>query len=267
MTDPEALSMRLDRFFSEQTAYAREEAAAFIRSGAVSVNGAVIRKPDAAVDPEKDRITLRGEPVLYQKHRYILLHKPEGVITASRDRNQKTVLDLLKPEDRLPGLVPAGRLDKDTAGLLLITDDGQLAHKMLAPKTHAPKFYLAALRDPFTPEITARFRAGIMLREGDREEQCLPAETVPIAEKLAVIELHEGKYHQVRRMFAAAGNHVENLLRVQIGSLQLPPDLAAGSYLHIFHKDAESVLTKTHISDVCAFISQNYSSYWINRGK
>ncbi|MBQ8920922.1 MAG: rRNA pseudouridine synthase [Oscillospiraceae bacterium] len=259
--------MRLDRFFSGQTALARKEAAALIKSGAVSVNGTVIRRPDAAVDPENDRITLRGEPVLYQKHRYILLHKPAGVITASRDRSQKTVLDLLKPEDRLPGLSPAGRLDKDTSGLLLITDDGQLTHRMLAPKTHAPKFYLAALRDPFTEETAARFRAGMMLREGDTEEPCLPAESAAIAERLAVIELHEGKYHQVRRMFAAAGNFVENLLRVQIGMLQLPPDLPAGAYLHIFHKDAESVLRKTHISDVCAFISQNYSSYWINRGK
>ncbi len=259
--------MRLDRFFSEQTAYSRKEAAGFIRSGAVSVNGSPVRRPDAAVDPESDRITLRGAPVQYQKHRYILLHKPEGVITASRDHTQKTVLDLLKPEDRLPGLAPAGRLDKDTAGLLLITDDGQLAHRMLAPKTHAPKYYLAALRDPFTPETAERFRCGIMLREGDREEPCLPAESAAIAPKLAVLELHEGKYHQVRRMFAAAGNYVENLLRVQIGTLQLPPDLPAGGYLHIFHKDAETVLTKTHISDVCAFISQNYSSYWINRGK
>ncbi|MBR3267331.1 MAG: rRNA pseudouridine synthase [Oscillospiraceae bacterium] len=259
--------MRLDRFFSEQTAYSRKEAAELIRGGAVSVNGAAVRKPDTAVNPEADEILLRGKPVLYRKNRYILLHKPEGVITASRDRTQKTVLDLLRPEDRLPGMVPAGRLDKDTAGLLLITDDGQLTHKMLSPKSHAPKYYLAALRDPFTEETAGMFRAGILLREGASEELCLPAESAAVAPKLAVIELHEGKYHQVRRMFAAAGNHVEKLLRVQIGAVRLPPDLPAGSYVNIFNKDAESVLKKSHISDVCAFVMQNYSSYWINGGK
>ena len=255
--------MRLDRFFSEQTAYSRKEASALIRSGAVTLNGAVVRKPDAAVQPETDAVFLRGEPVIYQKHRYFLLHKPEGVITASRDNAQKTVLDLLNPQDRLPGLAPAGRLDKDTSGLLLITDDGQLTHKMLSPKSHAPKYYLAALRDPFTPQIKAAFRAGILLREGDTEEACLPAESEAIAERLAVVELHEGRYHQVRRMFAAAGNFVEHLLRVQIGCVPLPPDLSAGAYLHIFYKDAENMLIKSHISDVCAFTSRNYSSYWI----
>lgn len=259
--------MRLDRFFSEQTAYARKEAAALIRSGAVTVNGIAVRKPDAAVQPETDTVALRGKPVVYQKNRYILLHKPEGVITASRDRAQKTVLDLLKPADRIPGLAPAGRLDKDTAGLLLITDDGQLTHRMLSPKSHAPKYYLAALRDPFTAQIQAAFRAGILLREGDTEEPCMPAECEAVAERLAVVELHEGKYHQVRRMFAACGNYVEHLLRVQIGCVPLPPDLPAGAYLHIFHNEAKNMLIKSHISDVCAFVSRNYSSYWIKSGK
>lgn len=259
--------MRLDRFFSEQTALSRKEAAALIRSGAVTVNGVQLRKPDAAIQPETDAVTLRGKPVVYQKFRYILLHKPTGVITASRDKSQKTVLDLLRPEDRLAGLTPAGRLDKDTSGLLLITDDGQLTHKMLSPKSHAPKYYLAALRDPFTKQIQSAFCDGILLREGDTEEPCLPAESEAIAERLAVVELHEGKYHQVRRMFAAAGNFVEQLLRIQIGCVPLPPDLAAGSYLHILDKDANNMLMKSHISEVCEFARCYYSSYWIKSGK
>ena len=258
--------MRLDRFLSGQTAHSRKDADAFIRSGAVTVNGAVIRKPDTNVDPDADTVTLRGAPVIYRKNNYFLLHKPEGVITASRDKKQKTVLDLLKPEDRLPGLFPAGRLDIDTSGLLLITDDGQLAHKMLSPKHHAPKYYLAQLRDRVPQSCIDAFRDGILLREGDSEEPCMPAACVEIAPRLAVIELHEGKYHQVRRMFAAAGNHVEKLLRVQIGMLQLPVNLPAGDYLRIFNKDADLVLKKSDISEVCAFCEQNYSSYWIKSG-
>lgn len=255
--------MRLDRFFSEQTAYSRKEASALIRSGAVTVNGIAVRRPETPVHPAADSIALHGTPVTYAQHRYFLLHKPVGVITASRDAAQKTVLDLLKPEDRIRGLAPAGRLDKDTSGLLLITDDGQLTHRMLAPKSHAPKYYLAALRDPLTKDIPSAFRSGMLLREGDTEERCLPADCEQIAERMAVVELHEGKYHQVRRMFAAAGNHVEELLRVQIGTLRLPPELPAGSYMHIFHKEAEQVLNTAHLSDVCQFILENYSSYWI----
>jgi 16S rRNA pseudouridine516 synthase len=205
--------MRLDRFLSGQTAYSRKELTAMIRSGAVKVGGEVIRKPDTQIDPEQTAVTLRGEQIAYAAHHYYLLHKPAGVITASRDPKQKTVLDLLKPQDRLQGLFPSGRLDIDTEGLLLITDDGALSHQMLSPKHHVAKYYLAQLRDPFKPDYPAAFRNGILLREGDADLQCQPAECAAIDSRLAVLELHEGKYHQVRRMFAAVGNHVEKLLR------------------------------------------------------
>jgi 16S rRNA pseudouridine516 synthase len=255
--------MRLDRFLSGQTALSRRELGELIRHGAVTVNGTVIRKPDAAVQPETDAVTLRGSPVSYSEFHWFLLHKPEGVITAARDPKQKTVLDLLDPADRLPKLAPVGRLDKDTSGLLLITDDGVTAHRMISPKHHVAKYYLASLRDPFRQGYIRIFRDGILLREGDREEACQPAECCAIASDLAVLELHEGKYHQVRRMFAAAGNHVENLLRVQIGMLQLPPDLPEKRYLPLFNKDIESALKNSDISTVCAFCAENLSSYWI----
>lgn len=259
--------MRLDRFLSGQTALSRRELTAEIRSGAVSVNGTVIRKPETAVDPQKDAVMLRGSPVVYSEFHWFLLHKPEGVITAARDPKQKTVLDLLRPQDRLPKLFPCGRLDIDTAGLLLITDDGVQSHRMLSPKHHVAKYYLVRLRDPFRAAYPALFRSGILLREGDSEEACLPAECEAISERLAVLELYEGKYHQVKRMFAAAGNHVEKLMRFQVGALQLPPDLAAGSYINIFNKDIENAFQKSCISEACAFCTQHYSSYWIKDWK
>lgn len=259
--------MRLDRFLSGQTAFSRKELTAMIRSGAVTVGGAVIRKPESQIDPEQAVVMLRGEQIAYAAHHYYLLHKPAGVITASHDPEQKTVLDLLRPEDRLPNLFPSGRLDIDTEGLLLITDDGALSHQMLSPKHHVAKYYLARLAEPFREEYTELFRRGMILREGDGEELCQPAECRAVSAHLAVLELHEGKYHQVKRMFAAAGNHVENLLRVGIGELRLPPDLASGSYLHIFNKDVYSALRNSDISEVCAFCAEYYSSYWIKDSK
>ena len=255
--------MRLDRFLSGQTAYSRKEVTAYIRSGSVTVNGVLVRKPDTAVNPETDAVALRGETVRYQTNRYFLMHKPEGVITATRDGRQETVLDLLDPKDRLSGIFPAGRLDVDTAGLLILTDDGDFAHRMLSPKSHAPKYYLVQLRDRVSQGCIDAFRSGISLREGDGAVRCMPAACAEIAPGLAVLELCEGKYHQVKRMFAAAGNHVEKLLRIQIGRLRLPPDLSAGGYLPILYKDIESALRKSDISDVCAFAAANYSSYWI----
>ncbi len=259
--------MRLDRFLSGQTACSRKELTARIRSGAVTVNGTVIRKPDTQIQPETDTVTLSGVPVQYSEFHYFLLHKPAGVITASRDPKQKTVLDLLRPEDRLPKLSPCGRLDIDTEGLLLITDDGALSHQILSPKHHAAKYYLVRLAEPFQDSYIGLFRSGMLLREGEGSERCLPAECRAIAADLAVLELHEGKYHQVKRMFAAAGNHVEHLLRVQMGGLQLPPDLPAGSYFNILNKDVQSALKNSDISEVCAFCEEYYSSYWIKEGK
>lgn len=259
--------MRLDRFLSGQTALSRRELTALIRSGAVTVNGTAVRKPDISVQPETDAVTLHGEPVVYSEFHWFLLHKPAGVITASRDPKQQTVLDLLKPQDRLPKLFASGRLDIDTEGLLLITDDGVTSHKMLAPKHHVPKYYLVQLAEPFREEYIAAFRSGILLREGDSEEQCLPAECVGIGERLAVLELHEGKYHQVKRMFAAAGNHVDHLLRAAIGGLKLPPELPSGAYISILNKEINGAFQNSSISEIAAFCAENYSSYWIKDRK
>ncbi|MCQ2417076.1 MAG: rRNA pseudouridine synthase [Oscillospiraceae bacterium] len=255
--------MRLDKFLSDQTTYSRREICDMIRHGKATVNGVAVLKNDIRISEERDSITLLGKAVVYQKYHWYLMHKPKGVITAANDKKQITVLDLLSPEERFPGVSPCGRLDKDSSGLLLLTDDGQTAHKLISPRHHAPKYYLVKLRDPFKDEYRSLFQSGMMLREGDREEACLPASCEAIEAHLAVVELHEGKYHQVRRMFAAAGNHVDELLRVQIGQLSLPPELPAGGYFNIINKDIDSALKSSDISYVCEFCQCNYSSYWI----
>ena len=255
--------MRLDRFLSNQTTLSRTNAQIAIRAGQVTVNGTVLRKPDAAVSPEYDCILWNGKQISYQAHHYFLMHKPAGVISASDDPKQKTVLDLLKPEDCFPKLFPCGRLDIDTTGLLLITDDGDLAHRMLSPKHHVPKYYLATLRDPFNPQYVAWFRAGITLGEKDKELQYLPAEIAAMHTHTALICLHEGKYHQVKRMLAAVGNHVEQLMRIRIGNLSLPVDLPVGSYFSILHNDVEKMLNFSDFEAVCALSKAEYSSYWI----
>ena len=256
--------MRLDRFLSGQTALSRRETGEAVRHARVTVNGAAVRSPELKIDPETDTVALDGVPVRYAAQHYFLLHKPAGVLTAARDRSQKTVMDLIRPEDRLPGLFPSGRLDKDTSGLLLITDDGALTHRILSPKHHITKYYLAQLRDPYNPAYEAAFAEGVVLREGSGEEKCRPAEVVQIGEKLAVTALTEGKYHQVRRMFAAVGNNVENLLRFQLGALQMPENLPQGAYLTILPKDVETMLKTSSISYAAAFCRAHYSSYWIN---
>ena len=257
------MTMRLDRLLSEQTALSRRECGEAVRHGRVTLSGKQVRDPAHRLDPEQETVTLDGRPVLYSRFHYILMHKPCGVITASRDPDAKTVLDLLKPEDRLSGLFPCGRLDKDTSGLLLITDDGQLSHRLLSPKHHVTKYYLVQLSRPFSQDYIPRLAQGIMLREGDREEQCLPAECVQTGANMCCVGLREGKYHQVRRSFAAMGNHVENLLRFAVGGLNLPPKLPKGAYLTICTKDVEKMLNASSISSAAAFCMSEYSSYWI----
>ena len=256
--------MRLDRFLSGQTTLSRKEAQTAIRKGAVAVNGTVQRKPDASVDPDEDSISLDGKPVQYQKYHYFLMHKPAGVLTACSDRRQTTVLDLLAPEHRFPGLFPSGRLDLDTTGFLLITDDGALSHRMLSPKSHVTKYYLAQLRDPVEAYYETAFTEGLTLETHGEPEPCLPAQYAAIAPKIALLGLHEGKYHQVKRMFAALGNHVEQLQRIQIGNLPLPSDLAPGEYIVISDKEVSEMLKETIFQTIFTNCQQNHSSYWIN---
>lgn len=217
---------RLDKFLASQGLGTRKEVGKLIRSGAVLVNGAPQRDPGAKVEPGADQVTAQGEEIRYQEFLTIMLNKPAGVLSATEDRRQKTVLDLLPEGLRRRGLFPAGRLDKDTTGLLLITDDGDLAHRMLSPKKHVYKLYQARLDAPVTPEDVRAFEEGV--RWG--EEVYAPArlwagEGDPF---VAFAQVHEGRFHQVKRMFQARGKTVLSLKRLKIGGLSLDSTLQEG---------------------------------------
>ena len=218
--------MRLDKFTAEQTGVSRTDAKGLIKRKRVIVNGTAVTSPETAVDPETDEIIINGKKVLYRKYMYIMLNKPAGVVCATRDGLSSTVLELLPEELRRKGLFPAGRLDKDTEGFVFITDDGALAHKMLSPKNHIEKEYEVTLEKPAEAWYKERFAQGITI---DGDEKCMPAELV-FTERADFVRLilHEGKYHQVKRMFAALGNRVTGLRRVKIGGLSLDEGLGEG---------------------------------------
>lgn len=215
---------RLDKVLASQNIGSRKESGALIRRGVVTVNGQVVRQADSKVDPEQDVIAVEGQALHFQRYSYIMMNKPAGVLSAARDARQETVLDLLPPELKRRGLFPAGRLDRDTEGLLLITDDGDFAHRMLAPKSHVYKLYEAELDLPATQEDVKAFAAGIEL--GDRI--CLPAELRLLDATRVQVQICEGKFHQVKRMFHAVGKTVIHLKRLRIGALELDPALAPG---------------------------------------
>ena len=230
--------MRLDRLVAECSALTRSQAAKAIRGGAVTVNGIPVRKPEMKLDENTDRVCLGGEPVCYRRFHYYMLDKPLGLITASKDREAATVLDLLPPAIRKQGVFPVGRLDKDTSGLLLITDDGDYAHRVISPGNHVDKIYLAEVEGQLLPETVGRFREGIVLRDGTR---CLPAGLEILEDRKCLVTVREGKYHQVRRMLAAAGTPVLSLRRLQIGGLRLPADSQPGTWRELSEEEKDLV--------------------------
>lgn len=217
--------MRLDKLLGSQTDLSRKEARKVIRDGLVKVDGAVVTDPGAPVEPSVSAISVAGAPLEYKEHLYLMLNKPEGYVSATEDRHQKTVLDLVPPELYRDGLFPAGRLDADTTGFVLLTDDGGFAHDILSPKHHVQKTYVATLADPVTEECIAAVGKGIVLKDGT---VCLPAEVRAFSENEVELKLVEGKYHQVKRMFAAAGNRVVALRRTAMGDVSLDAELSPG---------------------------------------
>ena len=217
--------MRLDKLLGSQTDLSRKEARQVIKDGLVSVGDVVIRDPGFSVDPNAQSVTVAGTPLEFKEHLYLMLNKPEGYITATEDRTQQTVLDLVPPDLYRDGLVPAGRLDADTTGFVLLTDDGAFAHDILSPKHHVQKTYIATLAEPVTEDCLRQVRGGIELKDGT---VCLPADVRALSEFEAELKLVEGKYHQVKRMFAAAGNKVVALRRTAMGDVPLDPSLAPG---------------------------------------
>lgn len=217
--------LRLDKLLGHMGFGSRKELKDLVRTRQVRVGGRPVADPGLLIDTATDEVTVKGQPVQYQLHFWVLLHKPGGVITATEDPRQQTVLDVLPPELRHRELFPVGRLDKDTEGLLLLTTDGDLAHRLLAPKWHVPKRYWARLAEPLHQGDIEAFAAGIVLEDGT---ECLPAILAPDGPDAAFVTVEEGKYHQVKRMFGARGNRVAYLKRLTMGPLTLG-DLPLGS--------------------------------------
>ena len=222
--------MRLDKFLAEAGLGSRKEVKQLIKKGQITVNQQIEKSDKKQVDPEKDRVEYRGELLHYQEFYYYVLHKPAGVVSATEDQRDQTVMDLFSAKDYRSDLFPVGRLDKDTEGLLLITNDGKLAHELLSPKKHVEKEYFAEVSGVMTDEDQQKFTDGILL-DG---ELTLPAElsideVTGETSKVRII-LHEGKFHQVKRMVKSCGKEVTYLKRIRMGGLTLPQDLAKGKY-------------------------------------
>lgn len=217
--------VRLDKLLAGAGFGSRSDIKKLVRKGGVLIDGRAAVSADEKVDPNASQIAVNGQAFVYKEHLYLMLNKPAGVLSASNDKRAKTVVDLVPPALFRPGLFPAGRLDRDTEGFVLLTDDGQLAHKILSPKSHIPKIYYAQLDGPIDPAAVAAFAQGIALDDGT---VCMPAELTVLGANAAQVVLHEGKYHQVKRMFAAVGRTVLYLKRTQMGRVPLDENLALG---------------------------------------
>lgn len=232
---------RLDKILSDAGVAGRKELKDMIRAGRVSVDGVVVKKADAKFDEDNVEITVDGEVISAEKFVYYMLHKPEGVVTATEDREQKTVVDLLSDDLRRRGLFPVGRLDKDTTGILILTNDGDYAHKIISPKSHVDKRYMA-VTDGVTDELDAEaFAQGIVLRDGT---ECMPAKLEVTGTQVCYVTLLEGKYHQVKRMLASRGKPVVKLHRCSIGRLVLDDGLKAGEYRQMTAEEVRNSLVK-----------------------
>ena len=218
---------RLDKLLAGTGKWSRREVKALVRQGLVRVDGRLAASAEDKCDPAAAVVTVAGETVALHRFTYVMLHKPAGLLTATEDRKQPTVLDLLPPELRRIGLAPVGRLDKDTEGLLLLTNDGELAHRLLSPKYHVEKRYLARVDGELSAADTEAFARGMTLGDG---LECLPAGLELLPGHACIVTLREGKFHQVKRMLAARGAPVLYLKRLSMGPLTLDDSLAAGAY-------------------------------------
>lgn len=231
---------RLDKIIASQGKYSRSEVKKLVKSGLVKVNGSVVKASDIKCDVNTDEIIVDGVSLNYKKHIYIMLNKPKGVISATEDATQKTVIDLVPTELKRAGLFPAGRLDGDTTGFVLITDDGDFAHRILSPKNHIMKTYHATLQRELTAEDIVKFKQGLTLGDGTK---CLDAHVrmLPDRECVAEVIICEGKYHQVKRMFASLGNRVLELRRVKMGNLPLDEKLPEGECRELTQTELELI--------------------------
>lgn len=231
--------MRIDKFLSNMGIASRTESSRAARGGLILVNGAPVKKADVHIDPEKDEITYCGRKIEYRKYTYILMNKPDGVVSATEDGRDKTVIDLLPEELQKLNLFPCGRLDKHTLGLVMLTDDGDLAHRLLSPKHHVKKKYRFESKFPLTDNDIDYLEGGATLEDGYVTK---PAEIELDPDKRSgYITLVEGKYHQIKRMLEAVNNKITYLERVTFGPLVLDKGLARGQWRFLTDEEIEKL--------------------------
>lgn len=229
--------MRLDKFLCHLNLGTRSQIKTYIRQGLVTVNGQVEKSADRHVDESMDRVYFRGQELHYVPERYYMLNKPAGVVSATRDNTADTVVELMSSRDR-NGVFPVGRLDKDTEGLLILTNDGELAHRLLTPKRHVDKTYFVSLEHSLSEDDVLKLEQGVDI--GD-ERPTLPAKVEMIDEKSIYLTIHEGKFHQIKRMLRAVGNGVTALKRMSFAGLYLDGSLKPGEYRELTDQEVAAL--------------------------
>lgn len=229
--------LRIDKIISEQTYYTRKEIKKLVSKGLVYVNGEQVKKPENKYDETNISIKINGQEIEIKKHIYLLLNKPKGYISSTENSSEKTVLDLVPEKYKNRNLFPAGRLDKDTTGLMLITDDGEFAHNILSPRKHVKKEYEVTLDIPVTSTMVKGFKDGVNLNDGE----CKSADLEITGEYTAKVTITEGRYHQIKRMFGCYGAKVVELNRMCMGNLYLPKDLKLGEVKEASQEDLQKI--------------------------
>ncbi|WP_302653987.1 pseudouridine synthase [uncultured Clostridium sp.] len=229
---------RIDKILSNLGYGTRKDLKKIVKNGMVQVNGITIKDSAMKVDPEKDKIVINGEEIFYREFIYLMMNKPAGVISATFDNNDETVIDLLEVEHQVFEPFPVGRLDKDTVGLLLLTNDGDLNHRLISPKWKVDKVYFAKINQKVTEEDIEKFKHGITLDDGYRcKEAILEIQKASEEGSEIVLTIQEGKFHQVKRMFEAVGKKVTYLKRIEFGTLPLDEDLEEGEYRELTEEE------------------------------
>lgn len=231
---------RIDRILSEQTNYSRKEIKKLVSKGVISVNGCVVRKSDEKYDEDNISIKINGEDISVNKHFYLLLNKPKGYVSTTVSDSDKTVIDLVPNKYKTRTLFPAGRLDKDTTGLMLITDDGVFAHNILSPKKHIKKVYEVVIDKEISDEMINGFKEGVKLNDGE----CKSALLEKVDTNKCLVTLTEGRYHQIKRMFGCYKAKVLELKRICMGELYLPSDLGVGEVREVSDEELLKIQSK-----------------------
>ncbi len=231
---------RLDKVLSNLGYGSRKEIKTIAKKGKVTVDGVVVKDSSVQIDPEKSKVEINGERIEYKKYVYLLMNKADGYISATFDKFDPTVVDLLEPEDAVFSPFPVGRLDKDTVGLLLLTNDGELNHRLISPKNHVDKVYYAHINKGVNEKDQRAFKRGITIDDGYK---CLPGklEIIKSEEEFSevLVTIHEGKFHQVKRMFEALGKKVTYLKRIKFGPIDLDEELEEGQYRELTNEEID----------------------------